>query len=82
MEKQRKNKKENLVYVESSFIDGRKQEMHIQKGTEREDVSRSEGSKEDKVNDVEIMSYFSLPAKYAFVAWALSQMDDVGKDQF
>ena len=70
---QRKNKKGNLVYVESSFIDGRKE-------IQMDDISRSEGSKEDEVNDAEIMSYFSLPAEYAFVARALSQMDGVGKD--
>ena len=33
----------------------------------------------EKVNDVEVMSYFTLPAEYAFVARAISQMDGVGK---
>jgi len=33
----------------------------------------------EKVNDMEVMSYFTLPAEYAFVARALSQMDGVGK---
>lgn len=31
------------------------------------------------VNDAEVMSYFTLPAEYAFVARAISQMDGVGK---
>mmetsp|Transcript_24641 Transcript_24641/g.58485 ORF Transcript_24641/g.58485 Transcript_24641/m.58485 type:complete len:1014 (-) Transcript_24641:68-3109(-) len=30
-------------------------------------------------NDAQVMSYFSLPAEYAFVARAISQMDGVGK---
>lgn len=32
-----------------------------------------------KVRDAEVMSFFSLPAEYAFVARAISQMDGVGK---
>jgi len=32
-----------------------------------------------KVKDSEVMGYFTLPAEYAFVARALSQMDGVGK---
>ena len=31
------------------------------------------------VNDAQVMSYFTLPAEYAFVARAISQMDGVGK---
>ena len=34
----------------------------------------------EEINDMEIMSFFTLPAEYAFVARALSQMDGVGKD--
>lgn len=30
-------------------------------------------------NDSQVMSYFTLPAEYAFVARAISQMDGVGK---
>ncbi len=37
-------------------------------------------SSEGEINDAEIMSYFTLPAEYAFVARALSQMDGVGKN--
>ncbi len=36
-------------------------------------------AKEAKVKDAEVMSFFSLPAEYAFVARAISQMDGVGK---
>ena len=36
-------------------------------------------SKEIKAKDSEVMSFFSLPAEYAFVARAISQMDGVGK---
>lgn len=32
-----------------------------------------------EVKDSEVMSFFTLPAEYAFVARALSQMDGVGK---
>ncbi|KAL3938552.1 MAG: hypothetical protein SGBAC_006553 [Bacillariaceae sp.] len=32
-----------------------------------------------KARDAEVMSFFTLPAEYAFVARALSQMDGVGK---
>jgi len=34
----------------------------------------------EEIDDKEIMSYFTLPAEYTFVARALSQMDGVGKD--
>jgi predicted unusual protein kinase regulating ubiquinone biosynthesis (AarF/ABC1/UbiB family) len=34
---------------------------------------------EEKAKDSEVMSFFTLPAEYAFVARALSQMDGVGK---
>jgi len=34
---------------------------------------------EGKVDDSEIVGYFTLPAEYAFVARAISQMDGVGK---
>lgn len=33
----------------------------------------------ENVNDSQVMSYFTLPAQYAFVARAISQMDGVGK---
>ncbi len=36
-------------------------------------------SNEEDINDAEIMSFFTLPAEYAFVARAISQMDGVGK---
>jgi predicted unusual protein kinase regulating ubiquinone biosynthesis (AarF/ABC1/UbiB family) len=36
-------------------------------------------AKETKKKDSEVMSFFSLPAEYAFVARAISQMDGVGK---
>ena len=36
-------------------------------------------SSKTTVNDAEVMSYFTLPAEYAFVARAISQMDGVGK---
>jgi predicted unusual protein kinase regulating ubiquinone biosynthesis (AarF/ABC1/UbiB family) len=39
----------------------------------------AEGEDDEKINDAEIMSYFTLPAEYAFVARAISQMDGVGK---
>jgi predicted unusual protein kinase regulating ubiquinone biosynthesis (AarF/ABC1/UbiB family) len=34
---------------------------------------------EEPLNDAEIMTFFTLPAEYAFVARAISQMDGVGK---
>ena len=33
----------------------------------------------ERIDDAEIMSFFTLPAEYAFVARAISQMDGVGK---
>lgn len=42
------------------------------------DKKKIDDTKED-FNDAEIMSYFTLPAEYAFVARAISQMDGVGK---
>jgi predicted unusual protein kinase regulating ubiquinone biosynthesis (AarF/ABC1/UbiB family) len=44
------------------------------------ETSTKTNSDEDEINDAEIMSYFTLPAEYAFVARALSQMDGVGKN--
>ena len=35
--------------------------------------------KEQKVRDAEVMQYFTLPAEYAFVGRALTQMSGVGK---
>jgi hypothetical protein len=32
-----------------------------------------------KINDAEIVSYFTLPAEYVFVARVFSQLDSVGK---
>lgn len=46
----------------------------------QEDASvKSDKSGED-INDAEVLSFFTLPAEYAFVARALSQMDGVGKN--
>lgn len=39
----------------------------------------SEADDGEKARDAEVMSFFTLPAEYAFVARALSQMDGVGK---
>lgn len=36
-------------------------------------------AKSSKAADAEVMSFFTLPAEYAFVARAISQMDGVGK---
>ena len=44
------------------------------------DKATKHGRGEDKApEDSEVMQFFSLPAEYAFVARALSQMDGVGK---
>jgi len=42
-------------------------------------TSSTKINNEGKINDMEVMSYFTLPAEYAFVARAISQMDGVGK---
>ena len=39
----------------------------------------SKQTNKGKVDDAEIMTFFTLPAEYAFVARAISQMDRVGK---
>jgi len=41
--------------------------------------STTEDASAETVKDSEVMSYFTLPAEYAFVARAISQMDGVGK---
>ena len=41
--------------------------------------ANANSAKEAKSKDAEVMSFFSLPAEYAFVARAISQMDGVGK---
>jgi predicted unusual protein kinase regulating ubiquinone biosynthesis (AarF/ABC1/UbiB family) len=48
----------------------------VEKGASR---PSSATPKEEKVKDSEVMGFFTLPAEYAFVARALSQMDGVGK---
>jgi len=42
-------------------------------------TSNTATQSDEKVNDAEIMGYFTLQSEYAFVARALSQMDGVGK---
>lgn len=42
-------------------------------------VTSVAGSNEPVAKDSEVMSFFTLPAEYAFVARAISQMDGVGK---
>jgi predicted unusual protein kinase regulating ubiquinone biosynthesis (AarF/ABC1/UbiB family) len=42
-------------------------------------TTASSNSTTAKAKDMEVMSFFSLPAEYAFVARAISQMDGVGK---
>jgi predicted unusual protein kinase regulating ubiquinone biosynthesis (AarF/ABC1/UbiB family) len=43
------------------------------------DAGKTAASASPTGNDSQVMSYFSLPAEYAFVARAISQMDGVGK---
>ncbi|KAL3938960.1 MAG: hypothetical protein SGARI_001546 [Bacillariaceae sp.] len=43
------------------------------------DAEAAPGTNFTKTSDSKVMSYFSLPAEYAFVARAISQMDGVGK---
>lgn len=42
-------------------------------------IEMTSGENKTKTSDSKVMSYFSLPAEYAFVARAISQMDGVGK---
>ena len=51
-------------------------------GSDTDSAATTVNSKDDdnrKAKDSEVMSYFTLPAQYAFVARALTQMDGVGK---
>ena len=48
-------------------------------GAKKNNIDQNSGVKKEKVDDAEIMSFFTLPAEYAFVARAISQMDGVGK---
>lgn len=41
--------------------------------------SSTNSTSTEQVKDAEVMSFFTLPAEYAFVARAISQMDGVGK---
>jgi predicted unusual protein kinase regulating ubiquinone biosynthesis (AarF/ABC1/UbiB family) len=43
------------------------------------DPPSSESKSSTRGEDAEVMSFFTLPAEYAFVARAISQMDGVGK---
>jgi predicted unusual protein kinase regulating ubiquinone biosynthesis (AarF/ABC1/UbiB family) len=43
------------------------------------DPSPTKSKKETRQDDLEVMSFFTLPAEYAFVGRAISQMDGVGK---
>ncbi len=42
-------------------------------------VTLGSNTQKSKVDDSEVMGFFTLPAEYAFVARAISQMDGVGK---
>ena len=44
-----------------------------------ETISTKPKSEEKPPGDAEVMEYFTLPAEYAFVARAISQLDGVGK---
>lgn len=47
--------------------------------TEVNNLTPTAESSEPVAKDLEVMSFFTLPAEYAFVARAISQMDGVGK---
>jgi len=49
------------------------------KDEEKNATSSSANTTEAEYSDSQVMSYFTLPAEYAFVARAISQMDGVGK---
>jgi predicted unusual protein kinase regulating ubiquinone biosynthesis (AarF/ABC1/UbiB family) len=42
-------------------------------------ITANPGDQQPSVNDAQVMQYFTLPAEYAFVGRALTQMDGVGK---
>lgn len=44
-----------------------------------ESLTTTQSDTAAEFNDAEVMSYFTLPAEYAFVARALTQLDGVGK---
>lgn len=46
---------------------------------EKTSTASLEADEAEKARDAEVMSFFTLPAEYAFVARALTQMDGVGK---
>ena len=50
-----------------------------EEGEAKTNGAQDPAAEDTKVNDAEVMSYFTLPAEYAFVARAISQMDGVGK---
>lgn len=56
---------------------GYQQESHPQAEQGGNTTSSTENS--TQFNDAQVMSYFTLPAEYAFVARALTQLDGVGK---
>ena len=45
----------------------------------KNDQMNGSNETEEQVKDSEVMKYFTLPAEYAFVARAITQMDGVGK---
>jgi len=45
----------------------------------KNDQMNDSNETEEQVKDSEVMKYFTLPAEYAFVARAITQMDGVGK---
>lgn len=54
----------------------RKSGYELKEQTSTESLQADEA---EKGKDTEVMSFFTMPAQYAFVARALSQMDGVGK---
>ena len=79
VKKKRSQNQNNFINEvnESNDVEILDSTLTVHNATSATDVSL--GAEKNNVNDAEIMSFFTLPAEYAFVARALSQMDGVGK---
>ena len=75
----RDDDKEEEVSTESSSANKTNVDATATSSDSNASINTTAATTTTTSNDMEVMSFFSLPAEYAFVARALSQMDGVGK---
>jgi len=80
--KAKRMEEHNTLIAESTEVNGSNTTVAAINGEKKvsnETLSTKPKKEEKPPGDAEVMEYFTLPAEYAFVARAISQLDGVGK---